>query len=73
MSSKVPLNLGVLIRQRTVEGARIESKAGWNPDAVMRVLCAFANDFENLGGGYNRYRPGLRPTRATDLSAGRTE
>jgi len=26
-------------------------KAGWNPDAVARTLCAFANGFENLSGG----------------------
>ena len=52
MSSKLPLNLDDLLRQRTVEGDRIEYKAGWNPDAVVRTLCAFANDFENLGGGY---------------------
>ncbi len=35
-----------------MEGERIEYKAGWNPDAILRTLCAFANDFENLGGGY---------------------
>ena len=52
MSSKLPLNLNDLLRQRTVEGDRIEYKAGWNPDAILRTLCAFANDFENLGGGY---------------------
>ena len=52
MSSKLPLNLEDLLRQRTVEGDRIEYKAGWNPDPVIRTLCAFANDFENLGGGY---------------------
>lgn len=52
MSSKLPLNLEDLLRQRTVEGDRIEYKAGWNPDAVVKTLCAFANDFENLGGGY---------------------
>lgn len=52
MSSKLPFNLDDLLRQRTVEGDRIEYKAGWNPDAIIRTLCAFANDFENLGGGY---------------------
>ena len=31
---------------------RIEYKAGCNPDAHLRTLCAFANDFQNLGGGY---------------------
>ena len=46
------INLPDLLRQRTVEGERIEYKAGWNPDAIVRTLCAFANDFENLGGGY---------------------
>lgn len=50
--NKLPINLQDLLRQRTVEGERIEYKAGWNPDAIIRTLCAFANDFENLGGGY---------------------
>ena len=52
MPHKLPINLLDLLRQRTVEGERIEYKAGWNPDAIIRTLCAFANDFENLGGGY---------------------
>ena len=52
MTSKLLINLEDLLRQRTVEGERIEYKAGWNPDAIIRTLCAFANDFENLGGGY---------------------
>ncbi len=52
MTTKLPINLEDLLRQRTVEGERIEYKAGWNPDAIVRTLCAFANDFHNLGGGY---------------------
>ena len=51
MISKLPVNLEDLLRQRKVEGERIEYKAGWNPDAVIRTLCAFANDFAN-----RRYR-----------------
>ena len=50
--TKLPINLQDLLRQRTVEGERIEYKAGWNPDAILRTVCAFANDFANLGGGY---------------------
>ncbi len=50
--SKLPINLNDLLRQRTVESERIEYKAGWNPDSIIRTVCAFANDFENLGGGY---------------------
>ena len=52
MPTKLPINLHDLLRQRTVEGERIEYKAGWNPDAILRTVCAFANDFANLGGGY---------------------
>lgn len=52
MPDKLPINLVDLLRQRTVEGERIEYKAGWNPDAILRTVCAFANDFANLGGGY---------------------
>ena len=52
MPNKLPVNVNDLLHQRKVEGERIEYKAGWNPDAVLRTICAFANDFENLGGGY---------------------
>ena len=52
MADKLPINLHDLLYQRTVESERIEYKAGWNPDAIMRTICAFANDFQNLGGGY---------------------
>ena len=52
MPSPLPINLHDLLCRRTVEGERIEYKAGWNPDPILRTLCAFANDFENLGGGY---------------------
>ncbi len=49
MISKLPINLEDLLRQRKVEGDRIEYKKGWNPNPITRTLCAFANDFENLG------------------------
>lgn len=52
MNPKLPINLTNLLRQRTVEGERIEYKAEWNPDAIIRTVCAFDNDFENLSGGY---------------------
>ena len=52
MRSKLPINLHDLLRQRTVEGERVEYKAGWNPQAVLHSICAFANDLHNLGGGY---------------------
>lgn len=50
--SDLPINIKDLLHRRTIEGERVEFKAGWNPVAIVRTLCAFANDFENLGGGY---------------------
>ncbi|MGE0332338.1 MAG: helix-turn-helix domain-containing protein [Ramlibacter sp.] len=52
MPDKLPLYVLDLLRQHTQEGERTEYKAGWNPDAIIRTLCAVANDFENLGGGH---------------------
>jgi len=46
------INLDDLLSARTVESDRIEFKEGWNPDATYRSICAFANDFDNSGGGY---------------------
>ena len=48
----LPINIEDLLSSRTVESDRIEFKAGWNPDAIYRSICAFANDFDNAGGGY---------------------
>ena len=47
--SRLPINVHDLLHARSVEIERIEFKAGWNPDPILRTLCAFANDFENLG------------------------
>lgn len=48
----LPINLDDLLSLRTIEGERVEYKAGWNPERVLHTICAFANDFHNLGGGY---------------------
>lgn len=50
----MPLHINIedLLSARTVESDRIEYKEGWNPDAIYRSICAFANDFDNTGGGY---------------------
>ena len=41
-----------LLNKRRVESDRIEFKASWNPDDIYHSICAFANDFDNVGGGY---------------------
>lgn len=48
----IPLNINNLLSGTTIESERIEFKTGWNPGAVYRSICAFANDFSNIGGGY---------------------
>lgn len=48
----LPININDLITGQTVEWDRIEFKEGWNPEAVLHTICAFANDINNWGGGY---------------------
>ena len=52
MTDSLPINLYDLLRQRYDEGERVVYKAGWNPRSLLHTICAFANDFHNLGGGY---------------------
>lgn len=56
MISCLPINVSDLLYQRVVEQPRIEFKGAWNtgPTAqqVLKTICAFANDFHNLNGGY---------------------
>lgn len=49
---RLPINIEELLSGRAVEGDRLEYKTGWNPDAIYRTICAFANDFDETGGGY---------------------
>ena len=48
----LPINITDLIHQRKVERTRIEYKADWNPEPIIHTITAFANDFDNMGGGY---------------------
>ena len=55
MNGGLPISLRDLIYAGTVEDNRREFKASWNEstrDAVVRTVCAFANDLLNLNGGY---------------------
>ena len=52
MTIALPIAIDSLLRRRTIESERIKYKAGWNPESVLHTLGAFANDFQNLGGGY---------------------
>ena len=48
----LPISVSNLISGRTIESSRIEYKRGWNPEKILHTICAFANDYENIGGGY---------------------
>jgi len=48
----LPINIKELITGKTVEWERIEFREGFNPERLIRTICAFANDFNNWGGGY---------------------
>ncbi len=48
----LPVNIKQLLEQKTVESSRIDYKAGWNPEPIIHTICAFANDIDNIGGGY---------------------
>jgi len=50
--SGIPIALDDLLQGHSIEWERLEFKAGWNPLEVLHTICAFANDFNNLGGGY---------------------
>lgn len=56
MSSILPINVDDLLRLQGVESARVEFKASWDEkytgSQIIRTICAFANDFQNLNGGY---------------------
>ena len=41
-----------ILQKRLIEGSRIEFKRGWNPTKIYQSICAFANDFDNINGGY---------------------
>jgi ATP-dependent DNA helicase RecG len=48
----LPINIAELLKGQIVEWERLEFKAGWNPLETLHSICAFANDFHNMGGGY---------------------
>ena len=48
----IPLKIETLLAGRIVEQNRVEYKEGWNPNDIIRTVCAFANDYHNMNGGY---------------------
>ena len=48
----IPLKLETLLEGQVVERNRVEYKEGWNPSDIIHTICAFANDYNNINGGY---------------------
>lgn len=51
----LPVSIENLLARHRVESDRVEFKESWNhvtAGAVIRTICAYANDFDNIGGGY---------------------
>lgn len=48
----IPLKIETLLEGQVVERNRVEYKEGWNPSDVVHTICAFANDYANVNGGY---------------------
>lgn len=56
MPTILPINVEDLLHFRGVESTRVEFKASWDEKQtapqMLRTICAYANDFQNLNGGY---------------------
>ena len=56
MSAILPISVDDLLGGRSIESVRVKFKAIWSPDTtgfpVLKTICAFANDHQNLNGGY---------------------
>lgn len=48
----IPITIEKLLNESIVEPAHIELRENRNPDATLKTISAFANDFYNCGGGY---------------------
>lgn len=48
----LPISVDRLLSGRIVENSRIEYNRSWNPLKILHTVCAFANDYDNIGGGY---------------------
>jgi ATP-dependent DNA helicase RecG len=75
-----PISIADILHGHAVEWERLEFKESWNPLKVLHTLCAFANDFHNLGGGYivigvaeDKGRPVLPPVGITQQEADRIQ
>ena len=69
------INISDLLNNYKIGFNRIEFKKGWNLGSIYHSICAFANDFDDLGGGYiivgvdidNRIDMAIRPVEGVPM------
>lgn len=77
MAPVLPVDIETLLQGSAIESERLEFKAKWDPKTigpkVLKTICAFANDFYEVNGGYvvlgveeRDDRPVLPPRGLTD-------
>ncbi|MBF0625687.1 MAG: putative DNA binding domain-containing protein [Magnetococcales bacterium] len=76
MRSSLTVNIEDILDQSGIESSRIEFKAAWDETTtapqVIRSICAFANDLQNINGGYiligveEKNGKAVRPVRGVD-------
>lgn len=71
MTSKLPINLDDLLRQRTVEGDRIEYKAGLEPGCYRAHVVRVRQRFRESGRRLHCHRAELRCQRPAGFPARR--
>ena len=42
----IPLKIETLLEGRIVENDRVQYQTGWNTNAIIHSICAFANDYD---------------------------
>lgn len=56
MAPLLPVDIATLLRGSAIESARLEFKESWDPKTagpqVLKTICAFANDYYEVNGGY---------------------
>ena len=46
------INFDEFMKGKIIESERIDYFSDYYPDEIIRTICAFANDIDNVGGGY---------------------
>lgn len=67
MAPLLPIDIATLLQRSAIESARLEFKESWDPKTagpqMLKTICAFANDYYEVNGGYLVLGVGERDSR----------